>query len=97
MNIVRRREIQRLNQSRRTPCVEIMDLIFIMYGMYFHFTFAIFLFADAKLGKKGIGRNLTARDFLIILTITKKAKRTEPMIPSVRFAFSKIKTLRLCV
>ena len=49
--------------------VQIVNFILVMYDMYFHFMFAIFLFSGAKLRKKEIERNLYISHFLIILTI----------------------------
>ena len=64
MNIV----IGKMPTAKSKP-LHPMRFILVMYDMYFHFMFAIFLFSGAKLRKKEIERNLIYRSFLIILTI----------------------------
>ena len=50
--------MQRLNQSRRTPSVEIMNLVLIKYYCLYSHISHFYLFSGAKVGKKEIERNL---------------------------------------
>lgn len=68
MNIARGEEVQRLNLSRRTPSVEIMNLVLIKYYCLYSHISHFYLFSDAKVGKKEIERNLRRLMFFTILT-----------------------------
>ena len=60
--------MQRLNQSRRTPSVEIMNLVLIKYYCLYSHISHFYLFSGAKVGKKEIERNLRRLMFFTILT-----------------------------
>lgn len=60
--------MQRLNQSRRTPSVEIMNLVLIKYYCLYSHISHFYLFSGAKVGKKEIERNLRQLMFFTILT-----------------------------
>lgn len=60
--------MQRLNQSRRTPSVEIMNLVLIKYYCLYSHISHFYLFSGAKVGKKEIERNLRWLMFFTILT-----------------------------
>lgn len=60
--------MQRLNQGRRTPSVEIMNLVLIKYYCLYSHISHFYLFSGAKVGKKEIERNLRQLMFFTILT-----------------------------
>ena len=60
--------MQRLNQSRRTPSVEIMNFVLIKYYCLYSHISHFYLFSGAKVGKKEIERNLRRLMFFTILT-----------------------------
>lgn len=60
--------MQRLNQSRRTPSVEIMNLVLIKYYCLYSHISHFYLFSGAKVGKKEIERNHRQLMFFTILT-----------------------------
>ena len=60
--------MQRLNQGRRTPSVEIMNLVLIKYYCLYSHISHFYLFSGAKVGKKEIERNLRRLMFFTILT-----------------------------
>lgn len=60
--------MQRLNQSRRTPSVEIMNLVLTKYYCLYSHISHFYLFSGAKVGKKEIERNLRQLMFFTILT-----------------------------
>lgn len=60
--------MQRLNHSRRTPSVEIMNLVLIKYYCLYSHISHFYLFSGAKVGKKEIERNLRQLMFFTILT-----------------------------
>ena len=60
--------MQRLNQGRRTPSVEIMNLVLIKYYCLYSHISHFYLFSGAKVGKKEIERNLRLLMFFTILT-----------------------------
>lgn len=68
MNIAKGEEVQRLNQGRRTPSVEIMNLVLIKYYCLYSHISHFYLFSGAKVGKKEIERNLRQLMFFTILT-----------------------------
>ena len=60
--------MQRLNQGRRTPSVEIMNLVLIKYYCLYSHISHFYLFSGAKVGKKEIERNLRRLMCFTILT-----------------------------
>lgn len=82
-----------------------MNFILVMYDMYFHFMFAIFLFSGAKLRKKEIERNLYISHFfnyinyLVLLVIADGLSFKVFVSQSYVFIYNRIKLIcgKICL